>query len=85
MNTQSKTHAIGWSGLFNGFGGKDSAKMEPWQLLPFPDLAETKVKRLSSKTAHILASLIEGSSLPQRIIGTVRQFDEIVELIDEAS
>lgn len=65
-NINSYTHAVGWSGLFNGFGGKDSEKTSPVDLLPFKDEVGKPEQKISDRTRSIiLESLKEKAVSPQ--------------------
>ncbi|MBE9178594.1 hypothetical protein IQ268_08485 [Oculatella sp. LEGE 06141] len=68
--------------MFNGFGGKDSKKLEPWELLPFPSEAKVHQRRLSDRTAQVLAEAILASKLPPNVVAVIGQFEEVVELVE---
>jgi hypothetical protein len=82
-NSQAFTEAVGWSGLFNGFSKEGSRKIEPWEMLPFPEEAKTVQRRLSERTAEILADLISDDRLPSRVSALAQQFEEVAQLIEE--
>lgn len=63
VNDLSITTAIGWSGLFNGLGGKGSPKCEPIDFLPFRD-SQTD-DRLSPGTRRILKYLAATRQIPE--------------------
>jgi hypothetical protein len=81
INTVSQIHSIGWTGLFNGFSSESARKLEPDDLLPFPD--QTYKRRVSDRTARILAMLISENRMPLRVAGAVRQLEEVAELLDD--
>lgn len=82
-NSNAGVHTIGWSGLFNGFAGKDAQKVEAIDLLPFPSEAQAEKRRVGGKTASILAGLVNENRMPLRVAATVRQMVEVVDLLEE--
>lgn len=64
MNAEARIHAIGWSGLFNGFKGKDDPSIEFVDLLPFADDVRNGNKRVSDKTEMIIKQIIKKGELP---------------------
>lgn len=67
-NTEARVHAIGWSGLFNAFKGKDDAPMEFIDLLPFVDDIKNDRKRISLATEKVIKKLVKEESLPTQIL-----------------
>jgi len=67
-NTEARVHAIGWSGLFNAFKGKDDAPMEFIDLLPFVDDIRSDRKRISLATEKVIKKLVKNESLPTQIL-----------------
>ena len=67
-NTEARIHAIGWSGLFNAFKGKDDAPMEFIDLLPFVDDIKSDRKRISLATEKVIKKLVKDESLPTQIL-----------------
>lgn len=67
-NTEARVHAIGWSGLFNAFKGKDDPPMEFVDLLPFADDVKSSNRRVSLATEKIIKKLIRDESLPSQIL-----------------
>lgn len=82
-NQTNRIHAIGWTSLLNGFSSKDAEKIESWQLLPYPSVAQQQQKRLSDRTAGLLAALVQSEKLPRRIAVLVQQFDELSSYLDD--
>ncbi len=74
-------HAIGWTGLFNGFRDSKKDKKIDWQeFLPYPqeDDASTTNRRISKSTAVIFGDLYRKGLLPTQVIGAATGlFDEI--------
>ncbi|MFM5939218.1 MAG: hypothetical protein ACKOQ2_05815, partial [Dolichospermum sp.] len=64
MNSESRIHAIGWSGLFNGFKGKDDPAMDFVDLLPFADDVRNSNKQVSDKTEMIIKQIIKKEEIP---------------------
>lgn len=81
-NVQAYTAAVGWTGLFNGFAGKDGRQSHPSELLPYPqESTESKVRSISKRTAEIFVRLTREGKLPPKILGAAAQImDEILEL-----
>ena len=83
LNATSHTAAQGWMGLFNGFAGKDDPKGDSRDLLPYPQSArdgEVESKIFSTKTANMIAKLIEDKSIAGVAlvaIGSVPQADRV--------
>jgi len=79
----AKVHAIGWSGLFSGFSGKDDKKVDWTELLPFPlddALANDKL-RISQATAVIFVRLHRKGLIPPHVVGALTPLiDEIESL-----
>jgi hypothetical protein len=67
-NAEARVHAIGWSGLFNAFKGKDDAPMEFIDLLPFVDDIKSDRKRISLATEKVIKKLVKEESLPTQIL-----------------
>ncbi len=82
-NVEAYTHAVGWSGLFNGFAGKDGKRITPQELLPYPQESTGESKRtISRRTAEIFLRLKQQGKLPRKIISaTSLLWEEIEELI----
>lgn len=78
VNAQSITAAIGWSGLFNGFGGENSEKSEPKDLLPFrlDKDGETKSDYFSPKTIAVVRALARANRIPDKVLLILQQFKE---------
>lgn len=68
MNAEARIHAIGWSGLFNGFKGKDDPAIEFIDLLPFADDVRNSNKRVSLTTEKTIKKLIKEESLPTQML-----------------
>lgn len=71
-NTAAYVHAIGWTCLFNGFGGEGSKKSSPWDLLPYPDEIhkaerESKPRRVTEETEAVLRRLLKDERVPERM------------------
>ncbi|MBD3882180.1 hypothetical protein IFO70_10455 [Phormidium tenue FACHB-886] len=82
-NREAKIHAIGWSALLNGFGGKDSPKTDWWTLLPHPEDVEQAEQRLSEQTIDVIAELIEDRLLPYRLLSVFASIEEVAERLAE--
>jgi hypothetical protein len=69
-NVNAVTHARGWSGLFNGFAGKDGEKCHPYQLLPFPeDVGEDEKVTISDATLAIFERLYKLGAIHPAVVG----------------
>lgn len=64
-NLSARIHAVGWSGLFNGFSGKDDKKMSAMDLLPFRVEEENKeLNTLPDSTKRCIKRLMVTNRLP---------------------
>jgi hypothetical protein len=63
-NIDSRVHAIGWAGLFNGFKGKEDPSIDYTELLPFPNQAHNPKCKLSDVTKAIINEAIRKKDLP---------------------
>jgi hypothetical protein len=81
INVKSITHAIGWSGLFNGFAGKDSKQIKPEDIVPFPDLMNQGTEKtvFSSKTRSIVYRLLKDKRIPPAVAAFLQTIPEIRE------
>jgi hypothetical protein len=70
-NINAYTHAVGWSGLFNGFGGKDSEKTSPVDLLPFKDEVGKPEQKISDRTRQIILEAIKERSISPPIVSAI--------------
>jgi hypothetical protein len=75
-NTAAQVHAYGWSGLFNGFGGKDS-KLNPLDLMPFPGEIRSDRDQLRPRTRRIAIQLINENKIPPRVAQLMVTLPEI--------
>ncbi|MFM6581821.1 MAG: hypothetical protein ACKPIX_20045 [Dolichospermum sp.] len=64
MNSESRIHAIGWSGLFNGFKGKDDPAMDFVDLLPLAADVRNSNKQVSDTTEMIIKQIIRKEEIP---------------------
>ena len=84
INEKSRTEAIGWAGLFNGFRDKNSSTppAEPSDFLPFQEKSDKDQPRsLTKKTAYVLKKLIKENAVPPHVESFVRQIPEMKELL----
>lgn len=84
-NVLAYTHAVGWTGLFNGFAGKDGKRSLPQEMLPYPDEVESGSKRsISKRTAEIFVALRSSGVLPLKIVSaTSHLFEDIARLTND--
>lgn len=66
----SWTQAVGWSGLFNGFAGKNTKKISPVDLLPYPDELKSGEK-ISKRTATLLLKHL--SEINPKYVGSIAE------------
>ena len=64
LNIESRVHAIGCAGLFNGFKGKEDPSIDYTELLPFPNQAHNPRCKLSDVTKAIINDAIKRKELP---------------------
>lgn len=74
----SFTDAIGWTGLFNGFAGKDAEKASFTDLLPFPgDVQGAKTNKQlnepTKETAQVFLKLMRELRLPDTVVAIAFQ------------
>jgi hypothetical protein len=79
INQNSITHAIGWSGLFNGFAGKDNKNpVKPEDIVPFPDLLKGDTpKAFSPKTFNMIMRLMREKRIPPPVEAFLHQLPEV--------
>jgi hypothetical protein len=75
-NLAAYTDAIGWSGLFNGFAGKDSKKTSPADLLPFGQEINKEDQRISDRTFQVLKKLFKTQKLKPQVMGVLAYYLE---------
>jgi hypothetical protein len=77
INALSATAAMGWTSLFNGLGGKDSAQSKPQDFLPFnPSALNKKQARISGSTRSIIKHLVDRNKLPPILTNVFMQLLE---------
>ena len=81
-NTASKTDAIGWTSLMNGFRGEGSPPSEPSVMLPFPAEVKVQKKILTPKTAAIALKLYRAGRLPREAAQFVIALDDVKNLVE---
>lgn len=72
-NSHSLTDASGWGNILLAFSG-EGAKINPMDLLPFPDELRLNTRLLSPRTAKILLSLKKEGVIPERTLIELGQF-----------
>jgi hypothetical protein len=79
INQNSITHAIGWSGLFNGFSGDKGKHIDPQDIVPFPDLLKSgdTPKAFSQKTFNMIMRLLKEKRVPPPVAAFLHQLPEI--------
>lgn len=83
-NQNAITHAIGWSGLFSGLGGKDSKPVKAEDLLPFPDMVKgSEPKVFTKKTFNIIMSLMRQKRIPPPVMAFLHALPEIKQKLIE--
>lgn len=75
-NLAAYTEAIGWSGLFNGFAGKDSRKTSPADLLPFGQDLKGESEKISDRTRRILKTLFDTHALKPQVLSALAYYLE---------
>ena len=66
------TNAIGFSGIFNGFAGKDGTKTQPKDLLPFsPDDEDRNRPVMSPETTRVVLEAIDKRQIAQPVIAAL--------------
>lgn len=70
-NIDARIHAIGWSGLFNGFKDKNDLSIDFVELLPFSDEAKSQSGKISDKTKDVILKAIKEKSLPSTTLATL--------------
>jgi hypothetical protein len=65
-NIAAYVHAVGWSGLFNGFAGGEGKKTSPVDLLPFKP-EEEQNKKISDRTRCIIVESIKAKKIPPQM------------------
>jgi hypothetical protein len=84
-NVRATTEARGWSGLFNGFGGKNSKKISYIEFLPFPEEFKSKYK-ISKDTAKLLLRLLKSNRIKIKYISLLSEIiEEAVEMLQVGS
>lgn len=87
INQNAITHAIGWSGLFSGLGGKDSKPVKAEDLLPFPDMVKGDTPKVfSKKTFNMIIRLLKEKKIPPPVQAFLHALPEIQrKLIEDGS
>lgn len=76
INNLSTTQALGWSSLFNSFGGSNSTQKSKFtDFLPFQD--KESDRKISREVVDTLVELIEEGKLPPKVVGAAQQFPEV--------
>ena len=74
-NAASTTEAQGWAALLMGFGGENAPKLDPRNLMPYPeDAISDSDRRLSRKTASMMLQLEREGKFPSRFLAEAAQF-----------
>jgi hypothetical protein len=77
-NQNAITHAIGWSGLFNGFSGKDGKTISPEQILPYPDMVKASTPKVfTAKTFNMIMRLLRENRIPPPVCAFLHALPEI--------
>ena len=77
-NIAANIHAVGWSGLFNGFAGKSDAKMSHTDILPFKLNDENKqLNTLTDKTKRCIKRLMISERLPFEVFKALAHSGEL--------
>jgi hypothetical protein len=78
-NQNAITHAIGWSGLFNGFAGKDNKHpVKPEDILPYPSMVKGSEPRVfSPKTFATIIRLMKDRKIPPPVLAFLHAIPEI--------
>ena len=61
----------------NSFGGENSRKLQPRDLLPNPHLIGQQTQRISRRTVEKLVKLIQGDRLPGRVVAAAQALEEV--------
>lgn len=72
-NSHSLTDASGWANLLLSFSG-EGAKINPMDMLPFPDEVRMHTRMISPRTAKILINLKKEGVFPERTLIELGQF-----------
>ena len=70
-NVEGRVHAIGWTGLFNGFKKETDPNMDFVDLLPFPDDIKDNSRKISPATESIIKDIIKNNRLPPAILSAL--------------
>lgn len=78
-NENAITHAIGWSGLFNGFSGDKGKSISPEDILPYPDMMKgsNTPKVFTAKTFNMIMRLMRENRVPPPVMAFLHQLPEI--------
>lgn len=70
-NIEGRVHAIGWSGLFNGFKKDTDPNMDFIDLLPFPEDIRGDTRKISQATENIIKDVIKNNRLPAPVLSAL--------------
>lgn len=68
---EARVHAIGWSGLFNGFKKETDPSIDFVDLLPFADEIKEDSRKISQATEIIISELIKSNNLPAPVLSAL--------------
>lgn len=72
-NSHSLTDASGWANILLAFSG-EGAKINPMDMLPFPEEIQSRLRLISSRTGKILLQLKREDAIPDRALIELGQF-----------
>lgn len=72
-NSHSLTDASGWTNILMAFSSAGS-KLDPMDMLPFPDEIRANARMISSRTGKILLQLKRENVIPERTLIELGQF-----------